>query len=126
PVDPAAIWVEEDVARARAGVIVRENMRVGELTGLRLDEKDRDVIRAEVAEQDEAIVGRDGRGVGMRNVLACGVGAQRAELLMVLEIDSVDRLAERAVGMDAVGGDARAKVISDERAVTSSIDRDIG
>ena len=84
------------------------------------------MIGPEIADLDKAIVGRDGGGVGVRNVLAGRVRAQCAELLMVLEIDPVDRMAERAVGLDAVGGDARAKIIGDERGVSSGVDRDIG
>ena len=36
-VDPAAVGVEDDVPRARAGVVVSEDPRIGEVSGLGVD-----------------------------------------------------------------------------------------
>ena len=125
-VDPAAVGVEDDVARAGAGVVVGEGMRVGELTGLGVDEEDGDVVGAEIADEKEAVVGRDGGAVGVGGVLAGGVGAECAELLVVFEVDAVDGLAEGAVGLDAVGGDGAAEVVGDEGGVAGGVDGDVG
>ena len=64
-VNPAAIWMESDMTRAGAGPIVREELRVGEVAGFRMDLEDGDVVSAEVADEDEAVVGRDGGAVGV-------------------------------------------------------------
>ena len=103
-----------------------KSLRVGELPGLGVDEEDGDVVGAEIADEEEAVVGRDGGAVGVGMVLTGGVGAECAEFLVVFEVDAVDWLAESAVGLDAVGGDGGAEVVGDEGGVAGGVDGDVG
>lgn len=125
-VDPATVGVKENVAWAGAGVAVGEGMRVGEFTGLGVNEEDSDVIRAEVADEQKPVVGRDSGAVGVRGILTGRVGAEGTELLVVFEVDAIDGLAECAVGLDAIGGDGAAVVVGDEGGMAGAIDRDVG
>ena len=113
-VDPAVVGVEGDVTRAGARTIVREYLRIGDLAGFRMGLEDGDVIGAKVADEDEAVVGRDGGAVRVGCVLTGGYGAECAELLVILEVDAIDGLAQGAVGLDAVGGDGASEVVGDE------------
>ncbi len=70
--------------------------------------------------------GEMGSAVGVGLVLAGGVGAECTELLSIFEVDAADGLAERAVGLDAVGGDAGAVVVGDVGRVAGFVDGDIG
>ncbi len=54
------------------------------------------------------------------------LGPRDAELLVVLEVDAVDRLAEGAVRLDAIGGDRAAEVVGDKGGVAGGVDRDVG
>jgi hypothetical protein len=117
--------VEGDVAWAGAGVVIRKGMWIGQLTGFGVDEEHVDVIGAEIADKKEAVVRREGGGVGVRDILPSGIGAERAELLAVFEVDAVDRLAEGTVGLDPIGGNRAAEVVGDEGGVAGSVDRDI-
>ena len=77
-VNPAAVGVEGDVTGAAAGAVVGEERGVTEQdksTGV--DIEDRDCVGAEVVDQQKAVVGREVDGVGMGDVLACGVRAPR-------------------------------------------------
>ena len=124
-VDPAAVGVEDDVARAGAGVVVGKGMRAGELTGLGVDEENGDVIGAEIADEKKTVVRRDGSGVGVRNILARGSRTKRAELLAVFKVDAVDRLAEGAVRLDAIRSHTGAGIVRDEGGMAGRVHRDI-
>lgn len=62
----------------------------------------------------------------MSGILTRGIGAESTELLSVLEVDAVDRLAEGAVRLYAVRGDAGAHIVGDEGRVAGVVDRDVG
>src|SRR5208283_4743114 len=69
-VEPAAVGVEGDVARAGAGTVVGEERGRAEAGGGRINGEDGDVVGAEVVDQQEAVVGREVDGVGVGDVLA--------------------------------------------------------
>jgi hypothetical protein len=58
----------------------------------------------------------------MRNILTGGVGPESAELLVVFEVDALNRHAEGAILLNAVGGDARAEVVRDEGGMACRVD----
>src|SRR3984885_5375477 len=101
-------------------------MRIGEFTGLGVDDENGNVVGAEIADEKKAVVGRDGGAVGVGGALTGRVGAECAELLMVVEVDAVDWLAEGAVGLDAIGGDGAAREVGDEGGVAGVVDGDVG
>lgn len=125
-IDPAAVGVKRDVTRTGAGPVVGEGLRIREFAGLGMDEKHGDVIGAKIADEEEAIVRRDGGAVGVGLLLAGCVGAECAELLVILEVDAVDRLAESAVGLDSVRGDGSTKVVCYESSLAGGAHGDVG
>ena len=114
------------MTRTGAGAIVGEEVRVRKFTGFGVDLKDSDVVGAQVADEEETVVGGNGDTVGVRGVLAGGDGAEYGEFLVVLEVDAVDGLAKGAIGLDAVGGYGAAKVVGHEGGVVGVVDRDVG
>ena len=123
-VEPAAVGVEGDVARAGAGTVVGEERGRAEAGGGGIDGEDGDAVGAEVVDQQEAVVGREVDGVGVGDVLPGGVGAAMAEAA-VLIVDAGYGLGERAAGQDAVGGDGGAVVVGDEGGLAGGVERDV-
>ena len=91
-----------------------------------MNREDVDVIGAEIADEKVAVVRRDGGAVGVWGVLANRIGSESAELLVIFEVDAVNRLTESTVGLNAIGGDGAAEVVGDECGVTGGVDRDVG
>lgn len=69
------------------------------------------MVGAEIADEKEAVIRREGGAVGVGGTLASRVGTECAELLMIIEVDAVDGLAESAVGLDSVGCEDRKSVV---------------
>lgn len=97
--------MEDYVARAAARAVVGEEVGIREFASFGVNVEDADAIGAEIADQEEAIVGRDRDTVGMGIVLPAGDRTEGAELRMVFEVEAFDWLAQSAVGLDAVRGD---------------------
>jgi len=83
------------------------------------------VVGAEIADEKEAVIRREGGAVGVGGTLASRVGTECAELLMIIEVDAVDGLAESAVGLDSVGCDGTAVVVGNEGRVAGRVDGDV-
>ena len=83
--------MEGDVARAGAGAVVGEERGRTEARSRRVQREDRKLVRAEIVDDDEAVVGREVRGVRMRRILTRGDGAALAELRVPV-VDALDRL----------------------------------
>ncbi len=103
-VNPAVVGVEGDVAWAGTGTIVAEELRVRDFAGFWVDLEDSDVVGAKVADEEEAVVRRDGGAVRVGGILTGNYGAECAKLLVIFKVDAIDWLAEGAIGLDAIGG----------------------
>jgi len=80
---------------------------------------DVDFVEAEIVDQEEAIAGRDGDAVGVRGLLAVGVGAVTGVLL------EGDGGAEMTVVADGEGRCAAATVVCRENRLAGGIDSNV-
>jgi hypothetical protein len=112
--------MEEKGARAGAGSGLPGGCVVGsELGGGGVEVVDVDGVEAEIVDEEEAIVGRDGDAMGVRGLLAVGVGSVAFVLL------EGDGGAEVAVVAEREGGCAAAVVVCGEDGAGGVIDGDV-
>jgi hypothetical protein len=95
-VDPAAVGVEGDVARAGAGAVVGEERGRAEAGGCGVEGEDGDLVGAEVVDQQEAVVGREVDGVGWGTSWRGVLGPRLPKRVFV--VDALDRFGELPSG----------------------------
>ncbi len=83
------------------------------------------MIVAEIADDEKAIVRRDGGAVRVRSVLTFMVRTGSAKLLMIFEVKALDGLTEAAVRQYAEGRDTAAGVLGGEYSMAGRVDRDV-
>ena len=90
-----------------------------ELRGARIEVEDVDLVEAEVVDEQETVVGRDGDAVRVRGFLALMVGSVTGKLL------ERDRWAEVAIIADEKRCSAAAAVVCGKDRTASVVDRDM-
>ena len=124
-VGPALVGMKGQVARSGTRRHGLKEAGIAEARGAGVDGEDGDIVVAEIVHDDEAIIRREHGGVGVRSILPRLVGTGMAEYSLVVEVDTIDGLRERAVIRDAVAGDCAASVVGDVGGVPAAVDRDV-
>ena len=121
-VEPAAVGMEGEMAGAGAGAGSDAGGSLDGAGGVGMDGEDLDGVFAEIAGEDEAIVGRDGGAVDVRFVLAVFVGAGDAAGGVVVAVEEGWGVVQRAAVAEAKGGEAATAVVGDECSAAGLID----